>query len=374
MNLAETLKSAIQDPLILGLSIAWFLTSCIQTWQKRVMQRHKSDSFSLSEMATAEHHREMRDIVRGNVFNYRGKVIEFKMGWINLVVWINIFLLVALVYLNWQWTLLLYVVGFILAVLPVLESIGALMSRPFYRVGSETEQAEQDHPVLTESEAVEITAGFGEIWADCIDERLLLKPESRLPASFETISEAFKVSYQQGYPFDEKLENSHRVCYSQLAFFIPDEGFERAIAYFARLEQAISEERHHPAMFDVRGASADLSSAPMIARHSEPFEGQEFTGAKLVENMDNRFENEFLSGAPDDPDKEWVREAVLGCWQLMRLMIEEWEEFATLVAKGESGLEPKELSLARIETNKSRNKINDFIENIGNPESIGDDD
>ena len=94
----------------------------------------KAGSYSFRDVVTSEHWKTIREVDRTNVFVYRGQIIELRKGPLALVSWLHIGLLVTLAILDWRWTLLLYAGAFVLAVLPVLESVGSLIAKPFYRV------------------------------------------------------------------------------------------------------------------------------------------------------------------------------------------------------------------------------------------------
>ena len=137
MDFTQAVQAPLRDPWVLWLSILWLLISCIQTWDKRIVQRRKiaeAGSFSFRDIATAEHWEAIRHADEMNAFIYRDQIIELRKGPLAFVSWIHTGLLVALAILNWQWTLILYLGTFVLAVLPVLESIGAVLAKPFYRV------------------------------------------------------------------------------------------------------------------------------------------------------------------------------------------------------------------------------------------------
>lgn len=120
----------------MGLSALWFVNSCIQTWDKRIIQRHKlmeTGSFTVGDIATKEHWSSIRAADQANVFIVNGRIAELRRGRLILLSWVHIGLLIVLAVMDWRWTLALYIGTFILAVLPVLEWLGTLMSKPFYR-------------------------------------------------------------------------------------------------------------------------------------------------------------------------------------------------------------------------------------------------
>ena len=217
---------------------------------------------------------------------------------------------------------------------------------------------------LSEEEAVEIAVAFATVCADCNcnDETLVFKPISRLPADVEV--QAMKVSYQTGYPLPDPLESSYKFSYPQIGFFVSDEYFGRARAYFRRSNSAMLTEEYHPARFDYKDAMANLNSAPSIADLHDPIDGQSITGADLVEDMDDFFDHEFLANAPEDIDREWVTMLAKTCWLKMRSLIADWEAFRRLVRTGDSGLEPKERALLRMKVHEKERKIDAFMASL----------
>lgn len=88
-----------RDSVVLGLSVLLFVLSCLNTFDKRLVQA-KREGFQPEQELPA---------------------------WTNIFLWVYYPLFVVLAILNWQWAILLYVVLFILAVLPVSETIGNLL-------------------------------------------------------------------------------------------------------------------------------------------------------------------------------------------------------------------------------------------------------
>lgn len=223
---------------------------------------------------------------------------------------------------------------------------------------------------MSEEDAVEIAVDFGTAYADSNEEGLVFKPISRLPADVDTVVEAMKVSYQMGYPLPDPLESSYKFCYPQIAFFVSDEDFERAQAYFGRLDRSLSD-RNHPGGWDHSNALSNLNSAPSIATLREPIHGQSTTGADLVDDMDDFFDHQFLAKAPEDIDREWVRMLTRTCWLKMRSLIADWEAFRELVRTGDSGLEPKEVALLRIKVHEKERQIDAYIDSPSDPPTLG---
>lgn len=51
--------------------------------------------------------------------------------WVKWVWWVHGILLVAIALLNWKYALVVYLIKFVLSVLPVLETIGNMLMSPF---------------------------------------------------------------------------------------------------------------------------------------------------------------------------------------------------------------------------------------------------
>jgi hypothetical protein len=52
-------------------------------------------------------------------------------SWVGLIAWIDWGLFLALIFLNWKFAIIVFIVRFILKVLPVLEIIGNVLMSPF---------------------------------------------------------------------------------------------------------------------------------------------------------------------------------------------------------------------------------------------------
>ena len=90
------------SPLYLGLTILYFLVASIVIFDTRLVQAKK-----------------------------RGEIHPELPRWISIFYMVQILLFWSLFILNWRYALVLFVVKFILKVLPVLEIIGNILMRPF---------------------------------------------------------------------------------------------------------------------------------------------------------------------------------------------------------------------------------------------------
>ena len=106
--LIEPLKS----PTILWLSIAYLIAESITTYDTRLIQSHSRDF--QSSVAT----------------DAGGRMLP---SWVGYIVGIGWGLFIAILVLNWKYAIVLFVVKFILKVVPILENIGAAIMSPFLK-------------------------------------------------------------------------------------------------------------------------------------------------------------------------------------------------------------------------------------------------
>jgi len=102
------LPEAFHSPLLGWLTITFFLTASVVTYLKRIDQ-HKKVGALPAEAPSAP-------------------------TWLfTLFALIEFAAKIALIVLNWQFGLILYALGFVLASMPVLETVGSLLMFPFVR-------------------------------------------------------------------------------------------------------------------------------------------------------------------------------------------------------------------------------------------------
>lgn len=101
------LPVAFQSPALGWLTIAFLLTASIVTYTKRIDQYKRTGSLP-AETPSAP-------------------------AWFGLFFWAENGLKIVLIVLNWQFGLVIYMLGFALAVLGVLEHIGSILVFPFVR-------------------------------------------------------------------------------------------------------------------------------------------------------------------------------------------------------------------------------------------------
>ena len=99
-------KSEIKKTLSvnLGLTYHYFIISSITTFDIRLIQAKKSGLLTLSEQLPK---------------------------WVAIIHWIEIVILITIILLNWKVAIVVYLVRFVLKVLPVLETIGNIIMSPF---------------------------------------------------------------------------------------------------------------------------------------------------------------------------------------------------------------------------------------------------
>ena len=104
---SELIAVPQQSSLMLYLTIAYFFLASIITFSKRIWQAEKRGELDSGE--------------------------PIPPDFIGGLVYIDIPLKIALLVLNWKYGIFLYIVGFVLAVTPVLETIGNVLLRPLRR-------------------------------------------------------------------------------------------------------------------------------------------------------------------------------------------------------------------------------------------------
>jgi hypothetical protein len=91
--------------IVIGVTIAYAVTSSITTFDLRLSQSKKNGTLPVTEPELPK--------------------------WVNFLYWLEWVFLATLVYLNWKYALIVYAIKFALMVLPVLESLGNILMSPF---------------------------------------------------------------------------------------------------------------------------------------------------------------------------------------------------------------------------------------------------
>jgi hypothetical protein len=95
----------IDSPIIITLTVIFFITSSITTFDKRLIQAVKNGNIPPDE--------------------------EMLPSWVGVIAWFHWAVGLSIMLLNWQFALIVFVSKFILSVLPVLETIGNVLMAPF---------------------------------------------------------------------------------------------------------------------------------------------------------------------------------------------------------------------------------------------------
>ncbi len=96
---------AINSPTLIVLTIIYVITSSITTFDTRLIQARLHSEIPLNHPMLPK--------------------------WIGLVWWLHWGIFISLLFLNWKYAILLFMIKFILKVLPVLEIIGNILMSPF---------------------------------------------------------------------------------------------------------------------------------------------------------------------------------------------------------------------------------------------------
>jgi hypothetical protein len=102
---SEMFQTVAASPLLIGLTIAFFITASIVTFCKRYDQAIKRGDLPPDEPRLPQ--------------------------WVSILFIIEIVIKIAIFVLNWRYGIFVYIVGFVLAVSPVLEMIGNVLMAPF---------------------------------------------------------------------------------------------------------------------------------------------------------------------------------------------------------------------------------------------------
>lgn len=95
----------IDSPSLIILTVLFAITSSITVFDKRLIQAKRDGTLPPDE--------------------------PMLPSWVGLIGWGHWILFLALLILNWKYALALFVIKFVLSVLPVLETVGNILMRPF---------------------------------------------------------------------------------------------------------------------------------------------------------------------------------------------------------------------------------------------------
>lgn len=93
------------SPAIIALTVAYFLVASVTTFDIRLTQAKRDGGLPPDEPTLPP--------------------------WVAGLYWVQRGLFLALLYLNWRYALVLFVMKFVLKVLPVLETVGNVLMAPF---------------------------------------------------------------------------------------------------------------------------------------------------------------------------------------------------------------------------------------------------
>ncbi len=95
----------IDSTVIIALTILYFICESISTFDIRLMQGKRDGSLPPDE--------------------------PLLPNWTAIFIWMGWIIFIALILLNWKYAILIFIVKFVLKVLPVLETIGNILMSPF---------------------------------------------------------------------------------------------------------------------------------------------------------------------------------------------------------------------------------------------------
>ena len=98
-------NTSFSSPVVIIITILYFITSAITTFDIRMTQAKRRGDLPQNE--------------------------PMLPSWINIVFWLDWLFLIILIFLNWKYAILVFIIRFILKVLPVLEIIGNILMSPF---------------------------------------------------------------------------------------------------------------------------------------------------------------------------------------------------------------------------------------------------
>ncbi|HOZ56201.1 MAG: hypothetical protein BWY51_00668 [Parcubacteria group bacterium ADurb.Bin316] len=101
----ELFNTPVSSWIIIVLTITYTVTSAITTFDIRLIQAKKSGALHPDE--------------------------PMLPGWVGIIAWFHWGIFISIVLLNWKYAILVFVIKFILKVLPVLEILGNILMSPF---------------------------------------------------------------------------------------------------------------------------------------------------------------------------------------------------------------------------------------------------
>jgi len=148
MNLREVLSAPLDNRLLLWLSLAFLVNVFFQAGENEIIGPAKTDDYMADYMAvvgrflaevdmtaSAASRDKVRNLlfVKKTVFLHGGQLVRMS-GWaVFFSFWTFLGLLILLLVLNWQWTLILSLLTFVLFYLPFFRKAGLVLAKPLFR-------------------------------------------------------------------------------------------------------------------------------------------------------------------------------------------------------------------------------------------------
>lgn len=98
-------NTMISSPILIILTVVFAITSSITTFDKRLIQAKKAGTLPQDE--------------------------PMLPSWVGVISWLHWGVMLAILLLNWKFAVAIFIIGFILEVLPVWETIGNVLMSPF---------------------------------------------------------------------------------------------------------------------------------------------------------------------------------------------------------------------------------------------------
>ena len=100
----ELFSTTISSPIVIITTILYVIFESVATYDARLIQWKKSGMISQNTPTPPK--------------------------WTGIFVWLGWLFLIVLILLNWKYGVAIWVIGFVLKVLPVLETIGKILTKP----------------------------------------------------------------------------------------------------------------------------------------------------------------------------------------------------------------------------------------------------
>ncbi len=103
--MVELFKTVIQSPTIIILTIIYFIAESIVAFDIRLIQAKRAGRLTPDD--------------------------PMLPSWVAIFIYLGWGIFIALLFINWQYAVLLFIIKYILKVLPVLETMGNILMSPF---------------------------------------------------------------------------------------------------------------------------------------------------------------------------------------------------------------------------------------------------